>query len=333
MAVVLAVVVAVSASTLFVLSLPPSLSIHEGVTDGALLANFPTTNSATNLAEDNFTATTFANETAGPSSSLTLRVNAYGAAVGTNYVIQGVQMFYDVQVIGRFATNLRPDGLRFSFNQTAPGATAEFYNGPDVASGYYAAQGPMANVSEDQQQTFVAGDNGSGALTATLLNAGGPGPYYAFHYWANGQSYMEYRTPKFPEFRATVTGWFLPTVRVDIGVEIRNVPKIFPLFPVGTSWPVSGSASASFSVPTTAAFVVSGAFNASGPVTAYIVNVMQFPGYGGTPSSWEWTASLGTTPTPVNVTLPPPGTDWYLMFTTAGTGANVYATQAIVATA
>lgn len=340
MVLALAVVVAVAGATAFVLSLPPPVSIHEGLTEVAFLANFPTTQSSSNPAEANFTATTFANETPGPSSSLTLIVHAYGAAAGFNWVIQGVQMFYDVEVVGRFAANLHVDGVRFDFNQTAPGAPVEFWNGPNVASSYIGAQGPQTNVSEDLQQAFGATEDGSGSLTGTLTNGGGPGPVYVFRYWANGESYMEYQTPKFLQFGATVTGWMLPPIRVSVGMEIRNVPKTFALFSSGTSWSVLGYNSTAWSVPTTAPFVVAGAINASGPVTAFIVNLTQWPGWYGPdgPTTWEWMSNLGTTPTPFNVTLPPPGgppgTEFYFVFTTpsGSPGVTVDVTRGIVAT-
>ncbi len=336
---VLAAVVAAVTATVFLLSLPPPLTVREGATVGALLANFPTTNSATNLAQGNFTATTYANETNGPNSRVTLLVHVYGAAVGNNWVMQGVQMFYDVQVVGRFAPNLRIGALQLSFNETASGNTIELYNGPDTASSFYGEQGLEANVSADNQQEVYVSGNGSGGLAATLQNVGGPGPFYAFHYWANGQGYMGSLTPKFLEFRATVAGWMMPSISAEVGVEIKNVPRTFPLFPAGKSWSVYGLHETFWSVPTTATFTVTGALTASGPATGYLMNTTDYLAIAtsGSPSGWQWTATLGTQPTLVNATLPPPGMWWYLVFTTpisggAAQGANVSVTQTLVAT-
>ncbi len=333
--IVLALVVAVVvvAATLFVLSLPPQLTIHEGMTYRALLANFPTTNSGTNMASGKYMATTYANQTAGPSSNLTVFVGMYGAAVGMNYVIQGVEMNYAVEVVGRFAPNLRLGSLQFSFNQTAPGAPANFWDGPGMPASYlYNVTGAGANVSASNEQAFAVTANGSGGLTVNLLNAGGPGPFYEFAYWAHGESYMGYQGPKFLEFRATVTGWILPPISAAVGVGIRNVPKTFTLFQAGTGWKVGGSNLTAWSVPTMAPFVVTGALNATGPATAYIADAVQLPYGSGAPATWEWKADLGPVPTPVNVTLLPPGNDWYFVFTTGGAGVSVYASQAIVAT-
>jgi len=157
-------------ATLFVFSLPPSLSITEGSTFGVVRANFPTIHSTTYPAVGNFTATTYANQSSGLSSSLTIRVNSHGYAVGYNYAISYVEFSYDIAVIGKFASNIHPGNLQFIANVTGSRITLDFYNNWD--------QGP--NVSSSRQQTFGFWNNGTGILTASLTNAGGPGPYYEF---------------------------------------------------------------------------------------------------------------------------------------------------------
>lgn len=317
---VLLVVAVVIGATLFVLSLPPALAIHEGSVLGQFLANFPTTNSATACAYANFTATSYANQTAGPSSSLTMSIRGYGFSVGLGGIGQGMQLFFDITVHGRFASNIHPDALQLAGSVTGSDIMVDFDSNP--------TQG--ANVSANRQQTFAATDNGTGILGATLANAGGPGPFYVFDYGANGNIRITgYQATQFLGFRASVTGWMLPPIRVGIVVRIMNVPRTFVLYPAGTSWAVSGYNYTGLGVPTAASFTVAGALNASAPITAYITD---------STGAMHWESSLGPQPTRFNVTLPPPGQWYQLFFTTIppgggpGSNATVFAAQDIVAT-
>lgn len=319
-------------ATLFVVTLPPPLSIKEGSTSGPILANFPTTTSTLHPAFGNFTATTYANQTSGPSSNLTLKFHSYGWAMGDEYgVIDHVDFFYYISVLGKFAPNLHPGALRLACNVTGSHIATEFH--------HEIHQGP--NVSVNPQQVFAFFDNGTGALTASLANSGGTGPFYAFEYRANGWGTMRYQYTQYLGFRATVTGWMLPAISVSLGFEIRNVPRSLTLFPAGTAWAFYGPGylASSFDVSTAAPFTVAGAFNASAPVTAYILNLSEYSDLlsNGDPTTWHWISSPGVTAYAINVTLPPREL-WYLAFHVPSPGnmggwpVTVVATQRIVAT-
>jgi hypothetical protein len=295
-------------ASLLVVSLPPSLALQEAFPIGAVRANFPTTTSTEHPAFGNFTTTTFVNQTSGPSSRLTMTVRAVGFAVGYNGAIQHVRFFYDVTVHGTFARNIHPQALLFNGNLTGSAINIDFRNNWD--------QGP--NVSSNRQQVFGFWDNGTGALTATLTNGGGPGPLYEFEYGAHGESFlMNYKYTQFVGFRATVTGWMLPPIRVGVLMEISNVPKTVPLFPRGTSWTVYGYNETRFDAGTSAPFAVTGAFNASSGVTAYILNLSERWSWinGGVrqPTAFHWRSAVGTRAASIDVILPP-GDVWYLEF-------------------
>jgi hypothetical protein len=320
-------------ASLFVVSLPPSLGITEGSTLGVVSANFPTTDSKDHLVFGNFTATTYANQTSGPSSHLRMSVHAYGFAVGYNYVLNYVMFFYDVSVRGTFARNIHPWALEFRSNLTGSAITLEFRNGWD--------QGP--NVSSNRQQAIGFWNNGTGTMTATLTNGGGPGSLYQFEYAANGQSDLwNYKARQFIGFRATVTGWMLPPISVGILMKITNAPKIIPLFPKGSPWTVYGYNETRLDVRTTVPFAVTGAFNASSPVTAYILNLSErwawVNGGYGQPTMFHWRSRVGVLAASIDATLAP-GEVWYLAFVATPlpqpgpvNSITVAATQDIVAT-
>ena len=302
------VVSEVVGTSLLVVNLPPPLSIQEAFPIGAVRANFPTTTSTEHPAFGNFTATTYVNQTSGPSSRLTMSVRSEGFAVGYNYAIQYVMFFYYVTVRGRFARNVHPQSVVFNGNVTGSAITIDFRNNWD--------QGP--NVSSNRQQAFGFWNNGTGALSATLTNGGGPGPFYDFEYGAHGQSDLwNYKYTQFVGFRATVTGWMLPPIRVGVLMEISNVPKTVPLFPRGTSWTVYGYNESRLNVGTGAPFVVVGAFNASSGVTAYILNLTErwswINGGFNPPAAFHWRSAVGTRAASIDVILPP-GDVWYLEF-------------------
>ncbi len=326
----LVLLVALVSATVFVVTLPPSLSIHEGNTVGAVRANFPTASSTNNPTFGNFTATTYANQTNGPSSVLTIAVHSYGFAVGFNGLIDHVQFTYDVAVSGHFAPNVRPSGLQLACTVSGSNISIDFYNNWD--------QGP--NVSVNRQQTFGFFNNGTGVLTATLLNPGGSGPFYDFQYGANGNSRFRYKHVESVSFRATVTGWMLPPISVGVAMTIQNVPRTFTLHPAGTRFLMYGYNQTQFQVPTSDFYTVTGAFNATAPVTAYILNVSQWwdwMGYG-VPPDWTWEGATGVQVGTINATLWPVDL-YYLLFLETPLPPpgpvypmNVTATQDIVAT-
>jgi len=295
-------------ATLFVLSLPPSLSIKEGSTFGVVRANFPTTTSTEHPVVGNFTATTYANQSSGPSSSLTIQVSSHGFAVGYNYALSYVEFFYDIAVIGKFASNLRPGDLQFITNVSGSRIALDFFNNWD--------QGP--NVSSDRQQTFGFWNNGTGILSASLKDAGRPGAFYEFKYGAHGQSELwNYKATQFIGFRAIVTGWMMPPINVAIVMEITNVPKTITLFPKGTSFTVYGYNATQFEMETLAPLALTGAFNASSPVTAYFLNLTEWWAWGDgrwtQPTAFHWRSAVGIQAGSIDAILPP-GEIWFLAF-------------------
>ena len=316
-------------ATVFVFTLPPTLSIAEGSSQTTLAANFPTTSSTLHPAFGNITATTYANQTSGASSSLVLVVHSFAFAVGYNDVMNSVQIMYGVAVIGQFAPNLRLGSLQFTCQVTGSHINTDFHNNW--------TQG--ANVSVDHQQTFGFPDNGTGSLTATLMNAGGPGPVYAFEYGASGQSRMLYQHAQRLAFRATVTGWMLPPISVGVVLGIMNVPKTVTLYSAGTQWYAdSAYNTTSLNLDTLIPYAIRGAMNATAPVTAYVVNITEYWDYffSGTVQTWHWSVSIGTSSTPIALTLPPDD-NWLMVYRTGSYVPGdppvfIYATQDIVAT-
>ncbi|HYM40130.1 MAG TPA: hypothetical protein VEY12_08325 [Thermoplasmata archaeon] len=325
---VIAVAIVVVGATVLVLTLPPPITIAEGSAHGMLAANFPTTTSL-DPAFGNVTATTHATQTSGPSSSLTLVVHSYAFALGYNHEMNYVQIMHDVAVIGRFAPNLRLGTLQFTCRVTGSNSSIDFYNNW--------TQGP--NVSVDHQQTFGFFANGTGSLSATLMNAGGRGPFYTFDYGANGESRMLYQHTQVFEFRATVTGWMLPAISLGVALKIMNVPKTITLYSAGARWYADSSLNwTPLSLATLVPYTVTGAMNATAPVTGYVMNLTEYWDYSnsGTVRSWHWSLNIGTSSTPIALMLPSDDY-WLMVYRTGSSGPPgpavfIYATQDIAAT-
>ena len=316
-------------AAVFVVTLPPPLTIWEGNAQGLMAANFPTTSSTLNPAWGNVTATTYANQSSGSSSSVTLAVRSYAFAWGYRYRMNYVQIMHDVAVFGKFAPNVRPGGLEFTCHDTGSNFSTDFYNNW--------TQG--ANVSVDHQQTFGFGANGTGSLTAALINSGGPGPYYEFQYGANGESRLLYQHAQSLEFVATVTGWMLPPIRVSVALRVMNVPKTVTLYPAGSRWYADSAYNwTTLRLDTLVPYSITGAMNATAPVTAYVMNLTEYWDYvnAGSIQAWHWRFDINTSSTPVNLTLP--SDDYWVMVYSTGSYVPgnppvfIYATQDIIAT-
>ncbi len=114
-----AAVVVVAGVSVYVLTLPPPipLTVKDGSATGTIEGNLTTIGSnQTDLVLD-FLATTYANQTNGLGSTLTLRLHTYSLYDGgcgcleTNVI---------ASVAGSFAANLRPSTLQFVVNQSGP---------------------------------------------------------------------------------------------------------------------------------------------------------------------------------------------------------------------
>lgn len=205
-AVLLVTVLLVAAGVVtYVVTRPPDLidlKVVDGSTVGAIEGDLTTVGSNQTPLVLNFVATTYANETNGEASTLTLRLHTW-----TFFDSGGGDVEVDINatVAGTFAADLHPANLQLFANQTGPNGSLEAW-----------AEQFGTNVSFDPGQSFGV-LNGSGVLSATIV-----GGAYRFSYsdffkvigrpWYN----------RFAGFRVTVTGPFTPAVGVGILLKIIN---------------------------------------------------------------------------------------------------------------
>ncbi len=204
------IIVAIAALTISSLPGPPPipLTVSDGSTTGTIEGNLTTVGSnQTDLVLD-FAASTYASQTDGLGSTLTLRLHTYSlydSACGC------LETDVIASVVGSFAANLRPSALQFVVNQSGPRTETQ---------GWGAGQG--TNVSIDPAQILAFANNGTGALTATIVSQ--PGVRYSFTYSektdvrANETPSVRYN--HFLGFRVIVTGAFTPSVSVGILLKI-----------------------------------------------------------------------------------------------------------------
>lgn len=209
---VIAVVLAGAGVVAYVVTRPPaltSLKVTDGSAVGAIEGNLTTVGSNQTALVLDFTATTYANETDGAVSILSLRLHTwtfFDSACGC--VVANV----NATVVGTFASDLHPANLQLAANQTGPNATLQSLGFAQFGT----------NVSFAPGQSFGV-LNGSGTLTATVVG-GGPGKGYRFSYADAFFMRAQARYNRFVGFRATVTGSFTPAVDVGILLKIINVP-------------------------------------------------------------------------------------------------------------
>ncbi len=202
---VVAAVVVVAGVAVYVLTrpLPIPLTISDGSTTGAIEGNLSTSNSIQPLGFE-YTATTYANQTSGTASWLTLRLFAYtySTRAGGGPVVVNINATVD----GRFASNLHPTGLQVTTNQSGPNAVV-----------YYGAflWGRNVSFSSTQYSYFV--NNGSGAATAAISAA-------SFRFSDPVEADVSPQPSRFLGFKATVTGPFTPAVSVGIVLAVIDVP-------------------------------------------------------------------------------------------------------------
>jgi hypothetical protein len=208
LAVVVLVVVAIL--SVYVLTRPPPipLRVSDGSTTGVIEGNFAYIGSATPLVRY-FDATTYANQSGGPTSALTLHLF-------TGTYISGGMVTTDVfiTVRGEFASNLHAAGLTLTGNQTGNFSAGQWVDGRTE-------QNPV-NISYAWQSMEWAA--GPATFTPTLVNQTGPGPLYEFVYPVSGSIWTPLGDSAFVGFRATVTGQFTPAVSVGILLQIIDVP-------------------------------------------------------------------------------------------------------------
>ncbi len=215
-AIAVAAAVIVAGASTYLLTRPVDLAVRDVSTLGVIEGNLTSISSIHPLFSS-FNATTYANQSGFPSSSLALRVQAITFYVGPlpGYLETKVMVI----VLGHFVANLHPSDLSLTGNQTGTAMDVlEFNSGQQAGT----------NVSFDPQQDFY-GIWGNGSLTAkaAFVNAGGAGIYYDFSYRVGyvlsvymGSDY--FGSDHFAGFHVTVGGGFTPSVGVGILLQIIN---------------------------------------------------------------------------------------------------------------
>jgi hypothetical protein len=225
----LAVVIVVAAVSVYILTWPPPipLTIKDGSTTGLIEGNLKSAHSGNPLVL-NFTATTYANQTAAAASTLTLRAltltdSESGNGSGT------VWTYLFVTVQGEFASDLDLTGLRLAYNGTgafgdavgraSPGPyTITRQPNPNITWA-----GPMLNVSYNTDQFSDTNSVGYAALTPTYVNETGKGPFYKFAFSAIWQAQYPLGSSGYFALRASVTGDFAQSVSVGILLHVIDV--------------------------------------------------------------------------------------------------------------
>ncbi len=197
----------------------PALVVTDGSITGLIEGNFSTITSTLNPLILDFNATTYANQSGRPSSTLVMHIHVMAACVcNSGYQGSYFEVVLVVSVVGRFAPNLHPTALALRANQTA--ATPSGWEAHLDSLGSW--QGGT-DVSFNPGQYVALVGTGSGALTANLVNQTRNGSHvFAYSTKFDGQEQL-YWYNHFLGFRATVTGSLTPAVSVGILLKVINV--------------------------------------------------------------------------------------------------------------
>lgn len=218
LAILVAVVVVASTSTAlaYILTRPLNLAVSDGSTSGTIEGNLTTVSSWNPLVR-NFTATTYANQTGHPSSTLVMQIQTATYFVGPSPGY--LELLLTVNALGHFASDLHPSGLSLMGNQTGTALDS---------LGFQSGQQAGTNVSFNPNQMVGGWGNGSWAAErVAFVNEAGAGTYYDFSYTAvyilsvyMGSDYLG--SAHFDGFRVTVDGSFTPSVGVGVLLQIIN---------------------------------------------------------------------------------------------------------------
>lgn len=209
-----AVVVVVAAVSVYVLTQPPPipLTVSEGSTTGVIEGNFANYSSLAPM-QQSFGATTYANHSGGPMSSLSLRLFTYTYSADY-WAVVGISLM----VKGEFASDLHLSGITLAYNETGTciGASAAAFPNQyyPVNVSFNPANAPRFNMSGP----------GNESLTTTPMYQTGNGPFYEFVFPSSFQVTPCFGTDHFLGFRATVTGSFTPSVSVSVLLHVIDVP-------------------------------------------------------------------------------------------------------------
>ncbi len=227
-AVGLAVLIVVALAAYTVMYNPgPALVVTEGSITGVLEGNFANYTNTYTVPLEYFNATTYANQSGGLGSTLTLRL-----LTATNSQSLGIFTAVYVRAEGEFASNLNLTGLTLVYNKSGTfwdvlasplldGGSIMRYPSPNIT------WPGSTNVTYSGPMITSAFNTTSGALTPTLANETGKGPFYEFAFsariWAECPLDPS-ASNDFLGFRATVTGRFTPDVSVGILLQVLDVP-------------------------------------------------------------------------------------------------------------
>lgn len=220
-----AAVLIVAGVSAYVLTTPPPvpLAISDGSMLGLIRANLTTLDSVYNTLVLYFNATTSANQSDGPTSTLIMQMRTWTYFVGgsaENYYWGHISTTVDITILGRFASNLHPTALQFTIGeigqQLTGGRTDDVWSPPSSQTG--------SNITIDQNQELWVGGTGSMTATNPLVAGASGDPLFEFAYGVHviAEGFVGHN--RFVTLRATVEGRFSPAVSVEVGLAIVDVP-------------------------------------------------------------------------------------------------------------
>jgi len=158
-----------------------------------------------------FNATSYADETDHPSSTITLQLSMRTYCDNATKVMNTA---FWVTVLGNLSSNLRAQSVQIAYNQTAHDSGVD-------------SMGNMqgTNVTFKRSARFSFWNNDSGALTAKLVNRSESDSNYRFSFSDTVLVYqyqLDKNSPgvRFLYFRGLVNGWFEPEFSVGIALKI-----------------------------------------------------------------------------------------------------------------
>ncbi len=212
-----AAVVVVAGVSVYVLTrpLPIPLTVTDGSTTAAIEGNLTGTGSTSPSGMHYFNATTYASQSQGPDSTLSLRlvVDAGFLASPSDPSSGEWLMTVTMTGVGRFAANLHPSQLILTVNETSANVNV------DVENSYRTG----ANVTFNPVTNGGFANNGSAWVAATPT---GPNPTGTYVFSFSDIWFIDERLSfnGTYDFRATVTGGFTPSVSVGILLRIIDLP-------------------------------------------------------------------------------------------------------------
>lgn len=223
---VVVAVIIIAAASVYVLTTPAPipLTISDGSVLGLIEGNLTTLGSATNLLILYFNATTYASQSASPTSTLMMQMVTWtyyvGGPEGHYYDGGYIETTVNVTIRGHFASNLHPSVLRFTISQIGQRKTGSLLDYVWSEPAYQAG----TNVTFDPNQELWVEGTGSVTGTETCVASGGGGPFFDFAYrdWVDAKGFVGHN--RFVSIRATIEGPFSPAISVEAALAIVDLP-------------------------------------------------------------------------------------------------------------